>query len=167
MAYQTIPPSAGESATLGADAATFDCPVSSGDGLYVVELQATTSGSFVTCTLRVNGAALTSPKGLVWSGKDTDAAPLTLGGGAYTNGTIFGTAGSYNPTSFRVVGTIGVRSGVVCTYNLEALGFDASRTQLTIAAGRHTPGAPLSSIGFAIDGSFVAGSVLRVTKSGA
>jgi len=153
-----------DAVTLGSNNVTIDLPITGGDGLYTVELDATVAGGgALGVSLRVNGSPLVSATGnnVVLRSSDNSTSIQ-----ADTSGTVLSTRSAFGATTVLLTGQISVRSGKLCLYSISGFGMDGSFRIQTSATGAHTPGAPLASIGVTSDGSFAAGSVLRATKSG-
>lgn len=149
-------------ATLGADGATFDCPVAQGDGEYDVVLDTATSGAIAVAALRMNGANLTTPRYCTINGVDT---PNTYSTDAGITGNLFWTRGGWNPTSLHIKLKLSIRNGAVCSWTSIAWATDGSRRETSISSGQHSPAASVTSIGFSCDGLFTAGGTIRATRT--
>lgn len=164
MAYMSIPTRT-FTRTLTAEAATIDATVLAGDGKYSVDLTAGVGASpIVVCALRVNGAALTTPRNMNTAALDTSTPAQNPD--TDTTGNVLWTRASYTLSRVVFNGEITVRNGEVCMFDVRGLGTDATftRKQFTHATGKFNPAAAVSSIGFSTDGLFAVGAVLRVTK---
>lgn len=144
---------------------TLDCIVSGGDGEYSFVLESAVSGAFSTCSLRVNGAALGTARGITTNDKD---AAGTYNEDYGTAGNVFYDLSAFDATRVNVQGRITIRSGVVCAWSAISWASDGTTRVHASASGQHTPAAAASSVGFKLDGTgvFTAGGTLKLTRIG-
>lgn len=163
MAYQTIP-SRTAATTLAVAGASIDVPILAGDGKYAVDFTAAATTAIVVVALRVNGAALTTPRNMNTAALDTSTPAQNPD--TDTVGNVFWNRGAYTVSRVNFNGEIIVRNGEVCMFDIRGFGTDATfvRKQFTHATGKFNPATTVGSIGFSTDGSFTAGAVLRATK---